>query len=54
MPVADRDDDIDSSPESNVIGSQPDSCAVEEWIDEDDEGHTLDDDEFEMVSISTL
>jgi hypothetical protein len=52
--VVDRDDDIDNSSESDVIDNKPTFSAAEVLIDEDDDGHIVDDDEFEMVSISTL
>jgi hypothetical protein len=54
VPVAGLNDGTDTSSESDVIGNEPDSIAVEELINEDDEGHTVDDDEFEMVSIVIL
>ena len=50
IPATGVDDDTENSFDSDAIGNESDSITVDEFFDEDDEGHTVDDDESEMVS----
>ena len=51
-PVTGVDDNVDDSFDCDGVGHESESSSVDDLPDEDDEGHTVDDDETEMVSVA--